>query len=74
MIEWRWNLPPLTVRDSTANNLAAALDFTAPSLKVKQFSVPEGPFGAPCPLVSRAATTGKWDQLRAIASATGWPE
>ena len=27
MIEWRWDLPPLTVRDATANDLAEALDF-----------------------------------------------
>jgi phospholipase C len=74
MIEWRWNLPALSVRDSTANNLADALDFTAPSLKVKQFSVPLGPFGTLCPVANRAAVPDKWDQLRAIASATGWPE
>ena len=28
MIEWRWGLDPLTVRDATANNLADELDFT----------------------------------------------
>ena len=28
MIEWRWTLPPLTVRDAAAGNLAEALDFT----------------------------------------------
>ena len=27
MIEWRWNLAPLTLRDRTAKNLADALDF-----------------------------------------------
>src|SRR4030095_7947403 len=27
MIEWRFGLPPLTVRDAQANNLAEALDF-----------------------------------------------
>ena len=27
MIEWRWGLEPLTVRDATANNLADVLDF-----------------------------------------------
>jgi phospholipase C len=27
MIEWRWNLTPLALRDRTANNLAEALDF-----------------------------------------------
>jgi len=28
MIEWRWNLPPMTARDAHAKNLAEALDFT----------------------------------------------
>jgi phospholipase C len=28
MVEWRWGLPALTVRDAGANNLANALDFT----------------------------------------------
>jgi phospholipase C len=28
MVEWRWGLAPLTVRDAAANNLALALDFT----------------------------------------------
>ena len=74
MIEWRWNLAPLTVRDGTANNLAEALDFAAPSLKAKQFDVPAGPFGRPCSLVNRAAAMDKWDRLREVASATGWPE
>ena len=26
MIEWRWSLPPLSVRDAQANNLAEVLD------------------------------------------------
>ena len=49
MIEWRWGLEPLTVRDQTANNLAEALDFTQARNHVPLFSVPAGPFGAPCP-------------------------
>ena len=28
MIEWRWDLEPMTLRDEKANNLADALDFT----------------------------------------------
>jgi phospholipase C len=28
MIEWRWNLEPMTLRDKTAKNLATALDFS----------------------------------------------
>jgi phospholipase C len=29
MIEWRWGLAPLTVRDANAKNMAEALDFTS---------------------------------------------
>jgi phospholipase C len=29
MIEWRWNLPPMTARDRGAHNLAEALDLSA---------------------------------------------
>jgi phospholipase C len=43
MIEWRWGLPPLSVRDAAANNLAEALDFklvrhSAPDYVVPPFS------------------------------------
>jgi phospholipase C len=40
MIEWRWNLDPLTVRDQTANNLALALDFRHPESHATQYLVP----------------------------------
>jgi len=72
MIEWRWNLPALTVRDQTANNLAEALDFTALSLSAKQFDVPIGPFGTLCSAPSSALALNKWEQLRGVASVTGW--
>ena len=49
MIEWRWSLPPLTVRDQTAQNLAEALDFSQTNYFAPVFSVPQGPFGSPCP-------------------------
>jgi phospholipase C len=48
LIEWRWNLEPLTVRDAQANNLADALDFEHPQLSAPAIDVPPGPFGAPC--------------------------
>jgi phospholipase C len=32
MIETRWSLPPLTIRDQTANNLADVLEFTTTNL------------------------------------------
>jgi phospholipase C len=72
MIEWRWGLPPLTVRDQTANNLAEVLDFRKPDLKAKQFRVPTGPFGGAC-ATARAATRDKWAQLRQMATEMGWP-
>jgi phospholipase C len=48
MIEWRWNLRALTVRDSTARNLAEVLDFAHPNLTAPTFAVPTGPFGELC--------------------------
>jgi phospholipase C len=58
MIEWRWGLEPLTVRDMTANNLARALDFTKPKdLTAPVIPVGQGPFGVNCDeqVVSRRA-------------------
>ena len=52
MIEWRWSLRSLTVRDSQANNLAEVLDFSQRNLNAPVFNVPEGPFGGPCTPVS----------------------
>jgi phospholipase C len=48
MIEWRWTLPPLSIRDQTANNLATALDFSNPNLATNSYNVPVGPFGKFC--------------------------
>jgi phospholipase C len=35
MIEWRWNLAPMTARDRNARNLAEALTFSARQAPVK---------------------------------------
>jgi phospholipase C len=67
MIEWRWNLKPLTVRDATANNLALALDFSL-NHKPKQYNVPAGPFGAAC----GGGGGDKWDFLTQLAILLGW--
>jgi phospholipase C len=48
LIEWRWNLRPLTVRDENANNIAEALDFDVPNLSAPRFAVPAGPFPQLC--------------------------
>ena len=69
MIEWRWALEPLTVRDATANNLAEVLDFTAPDARAKLYDVPPVPFGAPC----QPAVADKWSSLRGMAASFGWP-
>jgi phospholipase C len=72
MIEWRFGLPPLTVRDQTANNLAEVLDFASPDVSAPAFTVPTGPFGAPClpaPITSKA---GLNSQLKALAIRSGF--
>jgi phospholipase C len=49
LIEWRWNLPPLSARDAAATNLAHGLDFTRPkNLMFPRITVPAGPFGEVC--------------------------
>jgi len=50
LIEWRWNLAPLTARDASSDiqNLACALDFTAPDASVPALPQPVAPPPAPC--------------------------
>jgi phospholipase C len=48
LIEWRFGLKPLSVRDRTANNIANALNFTQANLKAPHFSVPKLIAGGPC--------------------------
>jgi phospholipase C len=69
LIEWRWGLEPLTIRDATANNLADALDFTAPRSRAPQYVVPPGPFGAPCP----SSEANPFVVLRDLAATFGFP-
>ena len=54
MMEWRWSLRPLSVRDSGAKNLAEALDFSHPNVAAPVFNVPTGPFGGLCGPVAQA--------------------
>jgi phospholipase C len=71
MIEWRFGLPPLTVRDQTANNLAEVLNFAAPNPTAPTFNVPTGPFGRPCPPTS-ATPSSNLEELRSMAIAAGF--
>jgi phospholipase C len=73
MIEWRWGLDPLTVRDASATNLAEALQFTAPDLRAKQISVPAGPFGGLCVPGVPGSPDSEWLPLLEIAAGFGWP-
>lgn len=79
MIESRWNLGSLTVRDATAKNLAEALDFRhAANLTVPRFAVPGGPFGGACPAavtqrLAGASVPNPWEQLGAISRDLGFP-
>jgi phospholipase C len=71
MIESRWSLPPLSVRDQTANNLADILDFSSTNLQAPQYNVPAATFGAPCGSPSTSAED--WTGLLTLARSTGWP-
>ena len=78
LIEWRWNLAPLTVRDATANNLAAALNFDEPKLDAPVYKVPIGPFGGVCNsgLTPRTpqpnSEQSEWPAVRSLAEQYGF--
>ena len=71
LIEWRWRLAPLTVRDANANNLANALDFSRRRGGKRGFlrRVPPGPFGVPCP----SSEANPWLVMRDMAGGLGFP-
>jgi phospholipase C len=73
LIEWRWRLPSLSVRDSTANNLAFALDFGHPNYFAPLYGVPAGPFGGLCPSAVTSAGEIEWATLRTLATSLGFP-
>jgi len=49
LIEWRWGLKPLSVRDAAATNIATALDFSRRNLAAKPAVAPHLVAGAACP-------------------------
>jgi len=87
MIEWRWQLPPLSLRDASANNLALALDFSQPDLSAPEYAVPTDVFGGVCGASpasvlnaadSRAAGIDddedrEWEPVRALGRQFGFP-
>jgi phospholipase C len=48
LIETRWGLSSLTVRDANANDLMAEIDLNIPVAAAPQFDVPTGPYTVPC--------------------------
>ena len=70
MIEWRFGLAALTVRDRNANNLATVLDFNHRNLAANSYSVP-AIAGIPCP--SSGESTEEFATLRQYATTLGFP-
>jgi phospholipase C len=74
LVEWRWDLPPLTPRDRAVRNLAEVLDFAnPPDLTAPRWNVP--PFvGAPCGLGTAGSTADfeQWRGLKELALDHGW--
>jgi phospholipase C len=48
LLEWRFGLEPLSIRDAQAANLAGALDFSHRNLRAPRIAVPRLDAGAPC--------------------------
>ena len=81
LIEWRWRLKPLTKRDASIENLAQALNFTAPNAAVPWLPSPSAPAPRPCFALNSAATAAEADasqltQFGRLARSDlmkGWP-
>jgi phospholipase C len=78
MIEQRWGLPPLSVRDASANDLGRELSPHRRS-KAVAIDVPQGPFAGACPAPAAAAAArsagrsgSEWAPLLDLARRTGW--
>ncbi|GAB3968606.1 phospholipase C [Actinoallomurus acanthiterrae] len=72
MIEWRFGLEPLTVRDAAARNLAEVLDFEQrPRLKVPRYDVPR-PLTFGCILPDHAHAGEDWPDLASLARRRGF--
>lgn len=69
MIEWRWHIEPLTIRDRNATNLATALDFSRRNLSAPPIPVTPGFYGLPCPITE--IIPNKFDRLGDLARTLG---
>ncbi len=73
LIEWRWKLPPLTLRDASddVGNLVDALDFDHPQIEVPDLPRPVAPPPVPC-LGPGARGDDHWRRLRDSPLLRGW--
>ncbi len=71
MIEWRFGLAPLTVRDRNARNLAHVLDFQRQSLLFNSYPVPVVASVA-CPSNTGISAEDEFTELRTIAQGLGF--
>jgi phospholipase C len=72
MIEWRFGLSPLSVRDAAANNLAEVLDFDHPPvLSAPRYNVPR-PVTFGCLLPQHAHGGDDWPDLARLARERGF--
>jgi phospholipase C len=77
LIEWRWDLEPLTVRDRTANNLARELVRREPQRHAPSYAVPSVtseacPVAAAPPPSSLRFGRAPWAALGELARRHGW--
>jgi phospholipase C len=73
LIEWRWNLLPLTPRDASddVGNLVDALDLEHPHPRVPNLPRPAAPPPVPC-LAPGAGVDDHWLRLRESPLLRGW--
>ncbi len=71
MIEWRLNLPNLTVRDATATNLAEILEFRHPQRRTPRYAVPSAAIPTIC-APTGATELDAWLTLGDRARLEGW--
>lgn len=78
LIEWRWNIAPLTLRDASNDiaNLANALNFATPDTTVPALPIVAAPIPTPCGLFELGSEVDNesYDFFKLLASdlVTAW--
>jgi phospholipase C len=79
LIEWRWKLKPLTLRDASDDieNLALALQFDNSDANVPDLPQPVAPLPQPCPgggIAFESGSDNEWAPLAQSGMLAGWPK